>query len=116
VTQTAPTTPEELRGVVDRARKGDRTSLPAVQEVLKHQAMVDLLGGNLARGAQLVLIRKLSGKDLLLQEALIHKMDSLRAELSGPNPAPLERLLLRPADPRSGTSNSRASSGWRRCG
>jgi hypothetical protein len=54
---------------------------------------VDLLGGDLARHAQLTLISKLSGKNLLFKEALTRKLDLLRAELAGPAPTPLERLL-----------------------
>jgi hypothetical protein len=94
VTPTVPATPEELRDLTDRARKGDKACLPVLLEVLKSPAMVDLLGGDLARMAQLTLIGKLSGKNLLIRESLIHKLDLLRAELSGPNPTPLERLLV----------------------
>jgi hypothetical protein len=36
----------------------------------------------------------LSGTSLLVQETLPRKMDLLREELSGPNPTPLERLLV----------------------
>jgi hypothetical protein len=94
VTQTAPPTLEELRALINRARQGDKTSQPALLELLKDPGMVDLLGGDLARLAQLTLIGEFSGKDLLIRESLICKLDLLRAELSGPNPTPLERLLV----------------------
>src|SRR5262245_53393302 len=51
-------------------------------------------GGDLARQAQLTIIRNLSGENLLLSEAVPRKLDLLRAELAGPNPTPLERLLV----------------------
>jgi hypothetical protein len=54
---------------------------------------VDALGGDLAREAQRALIARCSGTNLLHQEALTRKLDRLRAEVAGPDPAPLERLL-----------------------
>jgi hypothetical protein len=84
----------ELRDLVKRAQKGDRTLLPRLREVLKDPAAVDLLGGNLARYAQLTLIEKFSGQNLLFKESLARKLELLRAELAGPNPEPLERLLV----------------------
>lgn len=61
--------------------------------MLKDPALVDRLGGNLARQAQLVLIDKFCGKNLLYRESLPRKLELLRADLAGPNPTPLERLL-----------------------
>jgi hypothetical protein len=55
---------------------------------------VDLLGGDLARLAQLTLIDTFSGTNLLVREALARKLDLLRAELSGPVPTPQEGLLV----------------------
>jgi hypothetical protein len=85
---------EDLMGLTDRAQKGDRTTLPALRELLKHPEAVDLLGGDLARQAQLTLIDKFSGKNLLLKESLTRKLELLRAELAGPSPTPVERLLV----------------------
>jgi hypothetical protein len=84
----------ELRDLVKRSQKGDRTMLPRLREVLKDPAAVDLLGGNLARYAQLTLIDKFSGGNLLFKESLARKLELLRAELTGPSPDPLERLLV----------------------
>jgi hypothetical protein len=77
-----------------RAQKGDRTALPALRELLQNPTAVDLLGGDLARQAQRSLINKLSGKNLLSQESLPCKLNLMRAELGGPSPTPLERLLI----------------------
>lgn len=79
--------------MLQRARAGDESVLPAVREMLKNADAVELLGGNLARQAELSLIRGVTGKNLSFQEALIRKLDLLRAELAGPTPTPLERLL-----------------------
>jgi hypothetical protein len=80
--------------LTDRAQKGDKSALPALREVLKDPAAVDLLGGDLARQAQLTLIDKFSGKNLLFKESLTRKLELLRAELAGPTPTALERLLV----------------------
>src|SRR5262245_33586778 len=79
--------------LTDRAQKGDLTALPALREVLKAPLAVDLLGGDLARQAQLTLIDKFSGKNLLFRESQTQKLELLRAELAGATPTPLERLL-----------------------
>lgn len=85
---------DELRALTDRAQKGDKTALPALRELLKEPAIVDALGGDLAKQAQLTLINKFSGQNLLFKESLTRKLDLLRDELAGPNPTPLERLLV----------------------
>lgn len=92
--QTNPKECDELLALTDRAQKGDKTALPALREFLKEPALVDGLGGDLAKQAQLTLINKFSGQNLLLKESLTRKMDLLRDELAGPNPMPLERLLV----------------------
>jgi hypothetical protein len=87
------TTRDDLAALVRRAEGGDQSSLPALRELLTDPALVDALGGDLARQAQLSLILKFSGKNLAFREALPRKLDAIRAELGGPNPSPLERLL-----------------------
>jgi hypothetical protein len=94
VGKTALPTREELNALIDRAQHGDKTSLPALREVLKDPAAVNELGGDLARQAQLHLIAKFSGENLLFKESVRHKLDLLRAELAGPSPTPLEGLLV----------------------
>ncbi len=55
---------------------------------------MDVLGGDLARKAQQTLIAKFAGKNLLAKEVLTRKVEALHAELAGPAPTPLERLLV----------------------
>ncbi len=87
-------TNEQIADLVRRAEKGDRTTLPALRRVFEHPEAVDVLGGDLARQAQLILIDKFSGKNLVFKEALPRKLESMRAELAGAEPTPLERLLV----------------------
>jgi hypothetical protein len=89
-----PKKPDDLLVLAQRAQKGDKTALPALRELLKDPALVDALGGDLARLAQQTLVDKFTGQNLLFQETLRCKLDLLRAELSGSNPTPLERLLV----------------------
>jgi hypothetical protein len=74
------------------------TALPALREVLKDPAVVDVLGGDLAGRVQQKVIAKFWGKggkpNPLLRESVTRKLELLRGELAGPNPAPLERLLV----------------------
>lgn len=89
-----PTKHDELLALAERAEKGDKTTLPALRELLKDPALVDALGGDLAEQAQMALLDKFSGQNLLLKESLTRKLDLLRDELAGPSPVPLERLLV----------------------
>jgi hypothetical protein len=56
--------------------------------------MVDALGGDLARQAQLTLVDKFSANNLLIKESLPRKLEALRREIGGPSPTPLERLVV----------------------
>jgi hypothetical protein len=79
---------------VKRAERGDESALPAVRELLLRPEAVDLLGGDLARQAERSLINVAAGKNLAFREALLRKLELMRAELAGPGPTPLERLLV----------------------
>ena len=89
-----PTEPEELRKFLKRAHEGDASTLPVLRKMLETPACVDSFGGNLAWQAERSLIEAAGGKNLAFKEALARKLELLRAELAGPDPAPLERLLV----------------------
>ena len=46
-----PANRQEMEKILQRARKGDESVLPAVWEMLKDAGAVDRLGGNLSRMA-----------------------------------------------------------------
>jgi hypothetical protein len=94
VVEEPPQDPAELRRFIGRAQAGDEATLPALRKLLNNPAFVDRLGGDLAWQAESSLIRAIAGKDLALQEALTRKLQLLRAELLGPDPSALERLLV----------------------
>jgi hypothetical protein len=84
----------DLLPLLNRAQAGDETTVPELRECLQCPTLPDLLGGNLALQAQQGLIRKYSGRNVLAREAVIRKLELMREELSGPDPSPLERLLV----------------------
>jgi hypothetical protein len=92
--QAGPKKNDDLQALADRAQRGDETAMPALRELLRQPANVDGLGGDLAKQAQLTLINKFSGQNLLFKESLTRKLELLRDELAGLNPTPLERLLV----------------------
>lgn len=92
VTKTA-----EGRALLDlmvRAEKGDETVLPDLRKWFQDPVLVDMLGGDLARQAERSLLNSAAGKNLAFREAVLRKMELMRAELTGPNATPLERLLV----------------------
>lgn len=94
-TDPMPPTPavEALREAVERARRGDRDALPALRAALDEHPEVWEHYGDLAAHAGLAWIELTAGPDLALGEALGRKVAALKAELAGPAPTPLERLL-----------------------
>jgi hypothetical protein len=89
---TVPTDPKELRKILERAQKGDESTLPVLHEMLKAPRWLEACG-NLAKHAENALTRKFAGKDLAVTEGLRQKLEVMRSELAGPNPSLLERLL-----------------------
>lgn len=87
-----PTDPKELRKFLERAQKGDESTLPALHELLKTPHWLEAYG-NLAKHAENALIHKFAAKDLAVGEGVRKKLAVMRSELAGPAPAPLERLL-----------------------
>jgi hypothetical protein len=83
----------ELNALVKRAEKGDPSTLPALRRLLGDPEAVGLFG-DLAKLAENSFVRAAAGDNLLFQESLTRKLELLRAELAGPNPSPLERLLV----------------------
>jgi hypothetical protein len=85
---------KELEELLRRAREGDKTTLPALREMLQRPEAVAEFGGDLAEQAEWSLLQATAGKNLVWREALARKMELLRGELAGPSPTPLERLLV----------------------
>lgn len=88
-------TAERLKPLLQRADNGDETVVPELRAALKEvPQLAGAMGGNLAEEAERALVKAIAGKDLIYREGVYQQMSNLRLELSGPNPMPLERLLV----------------------
>jgi hypothetical protein len=89
-----PKTGAEVRTLVRRAQDGDKATLPALRALLQNRAVIELLGGDLARRTVRCRIEKAAGTDLAFREALLRQLDVLRDGLAGSAPTPIEELLV----------------------
>jgi hypothetical protein len=85
---------ERLRELVARAQAGDASVLPALREALDADPSLWQRCGDLAAQAQAAWLQLLAGHDLFLHESVQRKLEALRLELAGPDPSPLERLVV----------------------
>ena len=83
-----------LRALVKQADGGDQAALPAIKQVFDAVPGVWDAYGNIATIAQNALIDLVAGKSVVTGEGIRKTMAAMRADLSGPNASPLERLLV----------------------
>ena len=98
---TATTTPpkqdeviERLQRLVQRAEQGDETVLGELRAALDVNPWVWERYGDLAKQSQAAWLGLIAGSNLMLHESTRRKAAQLRAELAGPAPSPVERLLV----------------------
>jgi hypothetical protein len=97
--KTADNKKDEARREIDealqRAEKGDRSALPTVRKYLDAQDEGWWSAMDFACIVQHTQIQRCVGEDsLFAQELLSGQVQRLRAQLGGPAPSPLERLLV----------------------
>jgi hypothetical protein len=85
---------ERLRKLVQRAEQGDEAALPELRMALDVNPWCWQRYGDLGRQSQAAWLELAGGKNLMLKESASRKAEQLRAELAGPEPSPLERLLV----------------------
>jgi hypothetical protein len=85
-----PTDPKELKKVLDRAQRGDETARPALRKLLNKPHLAEARG-NLAAHAQHSWSAYSRGRTWPSGRRC-RAMKSLRAELAGATPTPLESL------------------------
>lgn len=91
--ESTNTNKDEVRDILDRARRGDREAIPALREVLDRNPGIWQAYGDLAGHARDAWIGLASGTDLALKESLARQAAAIQSEAAGPSPTPLERLL-----------------------
>jgi hypothetical protein len=90
----APEVVRDIQAVVRRAKAGDTSELPRLRELLAEYPVLAEHYGNLAAQAEAGWAALAAGQDLYMRECLLAHAAALRAELAGPSPAPVERLLV----------------------
>jgi hypothetical protein len=85
---------EQLRELVRRAHEGDAGVLPRLRRLLDERPEIWEQAGDLARHAEQALLELVAGRSLFAREAVGRKLAELKAGLAGPEPTPLERLLV----------------------
>jgi hypothetical protein len=91
---TVPKTKDELVALLKRSQSGDHTALPVVRKMLEDPANLRLFGGELAETVAKSFIKAMGGEDIGFREAMLRKMELLRAELLGESPTPVEKFLV----------------------
>jgi hypothetical protein len=85
---------ERLQALVKRAEQGDESALPTLRAALDANPWIWERYGDLSRQSQAAWLQLIAGQNLLLLESVERKAEQLWAELAGPGPSPLERLLV----------------------
>jgi hypothetical protein len=82
-----------LEALVTRAQAGDPAALGELRKLMaSHPGLWEGIG-NLAAQVEHAWLKAIAGKDEVAKEAIARKLKTLRREVAGPAPAPLERLL-----------------------
>jgi hypothetical protein len=82
-----------LRDLLKQTEKGDEKAVPAIRKILDETPDLAWRSRNIGKMAERLLINELSGKDLLAKEMMKHQLESMRSEIAGEDPSPLELLL-----------------------
>ena len=91
---TETETLERLQSLVKRAEQGDESALPELRAALDANPWIWQRYGDLAQQSQAAWLQLIAGPNLLLRESVERKAEQLRAELAGPGPSALEKLLV----------------------
>ena len=85
----------ELRTLSEEAESGDKGARRALRKAVRESPReVVAEASDLARRGQWALIKTAAAGDPLKEEALLARLDLMRSEIAGPDPTPLEVLLV----------------------
>ncbi len=88
------TAENQIRAVLERARSGDSSALPAIRKALDDHPEIWEQYGALTTRVHRSWIELIGGTDLALKESLTRQLESMRGRLAGADPSPLESLLV----------------------
>ena len=84
----------ELRTLSQRVEDGDKSARKELRNALRESAPeVISRASDISKRGQWALIKTVAANDPLTEEALVARLDLMRAEVAGPEPSPLEVLL-----------------------
>jgi len=84
----------ELRAIAKEAEGGDKNARKRLRRLVRSSSPeVIAEASNIAGRAAWMLIKTISARQPLMEEALQERMHQMRAEMAGENPTPLEVLL-----------------------
>jgi hypothetical protein len=82
----------ELRSVVSQAQEGDEEALSKVGEIIKKTPNFARHFGDLNAQAERGYIERVASNNPVIQKALPVQLESMRKDIAGSDPSPLERL------------------------
>src|SRR5436309_120325 len=85
---------ERLRQLLEGAQRGDLEAQVGLRGALDANPELWQRYRDLAAHAETAWIERAGGLDPVLKQAMAGKVAELKAELAGPSPTPLERLLV----------------------
>lgn len=86
----------ETRELLERARRGDKDALPAVRALIadgERGRFYREAYGSAAAWLRETIVGQAAGEDVVIREAMYRELEAIRADLAGPDPTPIERLL-----------------------
>jgi hypothetical protein len=84
----------QANALLPRVNAGDKKAQAELRQILDGTPELWLGVGNLAHQAELAMIQVAAGDNDIMREAIQGQLAKLRRDLRGPEPTPLERLLV----------------------
>jgi hypothetical protein len=85
---------DEMAFLMERARSGEAGAVSRLKRALDDHPEIWRSYGDLGTHAQSSWVALVCGSNFAMQECLQRKVAAMRAELAGPAPTPLEKLLV----------------------
>jgi hypothetical protein len=85
---------QEIMDLIKRAEEGDLSVMPQLSDFLDKRPDLWRKFGDLGKNVEDLLVAIVSGTSLFANEAVRRRLEELRAELAGPAPSPLEKLIV----------------------
>jgi hypothetical protein len=85
---------DTLQSLVQQAQQGDTSILPTIRHLLDQVPALWENSHVLAHQVEKAWTNALSGPDLMSKEIIAREVEGLRSQLLGPQPTPLEKLLV----------------------